>query len=476
MGLFSFLFGGKYPSTKSYENKCLQHEAEYKRYQDFAKSSDLARYSELKALVESSDFKSKVNKLKTERFADTEAAKKESEYKSLASSNDIKSYLYVDKKVEPKLQSALSSQNYATYLELKTVVESTEFVAKTREKDFKKSAEYQTLKRYQKAAKSSEVKYINKTQPSQVYRNYLAVKSGDRLKRYEELGQYVASSEFKSFKAEMTDKKRFQKSEEYRTICEFEKLSKSKDIIWYNKCSATQAFADLAKWKMTFQDEFDGGQLDNSKWTFGYYWGQALMNGVYSLDKEKQAFEKSNVKVYNSELTLSTVKGTTRGKAWQIPAGFVDKDFDFSSACVNTGASFRQKYGRFDFKVKFDFSKPLTHNIWLAGEKSMPQINIANYGTLKSKQIETSVVTKDGNQETVLDGADFGSGYYILSLLWTPEKLVWSVNGVEAFTIRKNVPQEPMYIAMSSNLTEDAPKLSNSSMVLDWVRVYTWQE
>lgn len=476
MGLFSFLFGGKYPSTKSYENKCLQHEAEYKRYLDFAKSSELARYSELKSLVESSDFKAKVNKLKNERFADTEAAKKENEYKALASSADIKSYFNIEKKVEPKLQSALSSQNYATYVELKAEVESPEFIAKTRAKDFKKSPDFQTLKRYQKAAKSSEVKFINKTQPSQAYRNYLATKSGSRLARYEELGQYVASSEFKAFKADMTDKKRFEKSEECGLLKEFDKLSKSKDLLWYNKCTAAHTFADLAKWKMTFQDEFDGGQLDSSKWTFGYYWGQALMNGVYSLDKEKQAFEKNNARVYNSELTLSTVKSMTRGKAWQIPTGFVDKDFEFSSACVNTGASFRQKYGRFEFKVKFDFSKPLTHNIWLAGEKSMPQINIANYGTLKAKQIETSVITKDGNQETILDGADFSSGYYILSLLWTPEKMVWSVNGVEAFTIRKNVPQEPMYIVMSSNLTEDAPKLTNSAMVVDWVRVYTWQE
>lgn len=476
MGLFSFLFGGKYPSTKSYESKCIQHEADYKRYQEYASSSELARYNELKALLETSDFKAKVNKLKTEKFSDTEAYRKEQEYKSLASSQDIKSFFYVDKKVEPKLQSNLSSQAYATYLELQPVVETSEFQAKIKAKGFKKTEDYSVYKRYKQAAKSSEVKNIKKVLPSQVYKNYLATKSGERLKKYNELGQYVASQEFLSFKAEMTDKKRFQKSEECKLIQEFEKLAKDKNIIWYNKCTETNAFADLQKWRMTFQEEFEGSQLDNSKWTFGYYWGQALANSVYSLDKEKQAFQKGNVSVGGSEMTILTRKESAHGKAWEIPAGFVEKDFEYTSGVINTGASFRQKYGRFDFKVKFDFSKPLTHNIWLAGEKSIPQINVVNYGMLKAKQIEAGVVLKDANKDAILDGADFSDGYHIISLLWTPEKLVWSVNGVEAVTIRGAVPQEPMYIALSSNITQDAPKLKESSMSIDWVRVYTWSE
>lgn len=476
MGLFSFLFGGKYPSTKSYENKCIKHEAEYKRFLEFQGAQSLARYNELKQLLGTSDFQAKVNKLKNEKYSDTPAAKKEVEYKQLASSNDIKSFLYVDKKVEPKLHSALSSQNYAKYLELKPIVESAEFREKMSVKGFKKTEDYQTYKSYRKAVKSSEVKYINKIQPSQIYKNYLATKSGERLKRYRELGEYVSSQEFLAFKAEMTDKKRYLKSEECRLINEYEKLAKDKDIIWFNKCKDTNAFADVAKWRMTFHDEFDGTLIDSNKWTFGYYWGQALNGSIYSLEQEKQAFQKGNVTVTNSELTILTRKELVHGQAWGLPSGFQEKDFEFTSGIVNTGASFRQKYGRFDFKVKFNFSKPLTHNIWLVGEKSVPQINVVNFGSLKKKQIETGVVAKSGEKEEVLSGANFSDGYYIISLLWTPEKLVWSVNGVETHTIRGVIPQEEMYIALSSNLTQDAPKLRESAMTFDWIRVYTWQE
>ncbi|MDO4461673.1 MAG: family 16 glycosylhydrolase [Bacteroidia bacterium] len=476
MGLFSFLFGGKYPSTKSYENKCIKHEADYKRFLEFEKSQSLARYNELKALLATSDFQAKVNKLKNEKYSDTEASKKESEYNGLASSSDIKSFLYVQKKVEPKLNSALASQNYATYLELQPVVESSEFKEKMAVKGFKKTEDYQVYKRYKKAAKSGEVKYINKVQPSQIYKNYLATKSGDRLKRYYELKEYVSSQEFISFKAEMTDKKRFQKSDEYKLITEFESFSKDKEIVWYNKSKEANAFADVAKWRLTFQDEFDGNALDSNKWTFGYYWGQALSGSVYSLEQEKQAFQKGNVTVSDSEMTILTRKEFVHGTAWGVPSGFQEKDFEFTSAVVNTGASFRQKYGRFDFKVKFNFTKPLTHNIWLAGEKSVPQINVVNFGSLKKNQIETGVVSKNGEKDEILGGTNFSDGYYIISLLWTPEKLVWSVNGVEVHTIRGVIPQEEMYIALSSNLTEGAPKLKESAMTLDWVRVYTWQE
>ena len=476
MGFFSFLFGGKYPSTKKYEAKCLQHVADFEKFKTIATSSEMARYIELKEITSSADFKARVTKLKTEKFSSTEACKKEQEYKRLASSQDIKDYLkFSSKGLDSKLQNCLESGNYKDSIELKGVVNSPEFRAKQASKDFKKSEEYQTLKRFKRALKSSEVKFVNKTTSSTIYRNYTAIKGSDKLAKYEELKTYVNSNEFKSYKAEIEDKKRFAKSPEANQIAEYERLCKNKNILWYNKCLAQDSFADLKKWHLTFEDDFNGNSFDKNKWSFGYYQGQTLAKASYSLESEKQTFKEGNITALNSQLSISTRPEKAKGNVWSNTLGFVEGEFDFTSGIINTGNAFKQKYGRFDFKVKADFSKPLTHNIWLSTGKAEPQINVMNYGLTNAKSFLAGVALNGKYTSGTISGANFSSDFYIISILWTPEKIVWSVNGVEVYTYKGSIPQEEMYIVLSSNLKDNAPKLSHSTMSLDWIRVYTWQ-
>ncbi|MCQ2228746.1 MAG: glycoside hydrolase family 16 protein [Bacteroidales bacterium] len=469
MGFFSFLFGGKYPSTKKYEAQLDQNVADFERFKQIAKSAEYARYIELNNLTNSIDFKNKVNKLKTEKFSDTEPYKKEQEYKKLKDSDDIKKYCkFKDKQLDQRLALAKQSSDYNRFVELSQVVSTSEFKALTAQRDFKKTPEYQTLNEYKKLAKSSAVKFINKTEASDAYKNFVRTEGSDKLKKFKELEEYVNSQEFKSFKAEIEDSKRFKKSEESKILNEYEALAKSKDITWFIKNEKSNAFASIAKRKLIFEDNFVS--FDKAKWEIGSYAGNAFAAGtIYSQMNERQITNSKNIEVSASELSIITRKETATGKRWNPALGFVNSEFEFTSSLINTGNSFRQLYGQFDFKVKMSKSSPVVHTIWMQSEKNTPIINVASLGSDKKKIIVGSA-NGDKVKKVSVDGADF-SEYQIITLLWTPEKLSWSINGVEVFSQKDNVPQTPMYINIGSSITNDGD-VNGAIMTLDWIRVY----
>ena len=67
-------------------------------------------------------------------------------------------------------------------------------------------------------------------------------------------------------------------------------------------------------------------------------------------------------------------------------------------------------------------------------------------------------------------GSKYARDFFIYTLEWTPDKLVWKVNDIEAFVQTTDVPQDPMYVLFSGGL--DKPVSSTMAMEIDWVRVY----
>lgn len=546
MGLFN-LFGGRYPSTKKYEAQQQRLVSDYERYKELAVSEQVKRFDELNKIVNSPEFKKRVDELKNQKFSSTEAYQKESEYKRMGGSRDIKSYnKFVGKGNDKKMAAILASQEYARYEELKALVNSAEFKQKQKVKAFEDTPDYKTWRKYQKLSqnstvqfalqnkdvqsedpkmakkiaealrsskyttyislekivntpefekkrevkafkdtpdyallkeyeqlqKSSDIKYVVKTADSDEYKNYKQLNGSERLQKYEALAAYVASPDFINYKAEIEDPKRYKKSDECKLVEEFEALSKNADVVWYKKSLAANAFAEEKKWKLVFEDNFDSLNLDTNKWQSGYYWGNQLLGDSYSPLGELQAYKKENIHIANSVATLQTTLQPTKGKVWDPAQGFVDGDFDYTSALINTGAAFRQQYGRFEFKVKMSKSAPVTHNIWMVGKTSAPHINVVNFG-LWRKKVALGLITNEHKKMVEVDGANFSSDFYIFSLLWTPEKLVWSINGVEVQTITTDVPRQEMYIVLSSNVNAKS-NVQNATMDIDWVRCYTW--
>jgi hypothetical protein len=434
-----------------------------KRFKEMEGSSKITEFEALEKFIESPGFREK-QKMKPFTFKDTDEYRKFDEFKSLKKDHEVRSFLKSSRKEEIK-----KSKTILRYEELDILVKSSEFLAKKNMKPitFKDSEEYKKLLEYKRIKGSLEIKEFYKFKSSKEYANYLNTDGSARLKRYHELKEYVATPEFKQRKEYLQDKKRFEKTEMFKEIKEYEKLKKSEDIIWYFKVKDSDKFDILKHRELTFSDEFDGEKLDTKKWLTNYYWGEKLLKERYSVESDLQAYtEKENFEVRNSILRINTKPQRISGKVWSADKGFLTKEFSYTSGLINSGDSFRQKYGVFTAKIKL--GNPDAKNVfWMLADKITPHLDICR---TSSGKVWFDYFPTKGNTSKTSIGSRYSNDYYIYTLEWTSDKLIWKINGTEVFSQTSDVPQEPMYVLLAGGL--DKPINGLTSMEIDWVRVY----
>ena len=253
---------------------------------------------------------------------------------------------------------------------------------------FKDSEEYKKLLEYKRIKGSLEIKEFYKFKSSKEYANFLNTDGSARLKRYHELKEYVATPEFKQKKEYLLDKKRFEKTEMFKEIQEYKKLKKNEGYyLVFSKLRTPDKFDILKSRELTFSDEFDGEKLDTKKWLTNYYWGEKLLKDRYSVESDLQAYtEKENFEVRNSILKINTKPQRITGKVWSAANGFSTKEFSYTSGLINSGNSFRQKYGVFTAKIKLG-NPNAKSAFWMLADKITPHLDICRTSQGKSGSI-----------------------------------------------------------------------------------------
>ncbi|MFC2152991.1 family 16 glycosylhydrolase, partial [Bacteroidota bacterium] len=261
---------------------------------------------------------------------------------------------------------------------------------------------------------------------------------------------------------------------------EFKELKNSEKIKWYLKLEKQNNFNKLHEWELTFEENFEGSRLDKDKWMTGYYWGENLLKDNYVQINEKQFFTESNIEIVNNNLNIITKQEKVQGKAWDPDMGFLPKEFDYTSGLINTGQYFRQQYGLFKAKIKVNHSYPIHHAFWLLGEKITPEIDVFKYGKKSPGKLEVANYWNgDGNvkhNKKSLGGLNFSKDYLIYSLEWTKEKLTWKINDVILYEQTEGIPEEAMYIVLSSGISQEGNPSVPCTMEVDWVRAYKKNE
>jgi hypothetical protein len=437
--------------------------SELKRFREIDGSDKIKEFEMLEKFIQSSEFREK-QKMKPITFKDTDEYRKLVEYNGLKADAEIKGFLKSGLK-----DGETKSKIILRYEELDSLMKSSDFIARKNMKPitFKDTEEYKKLLEYNRIKGSIEIKEFYKFKASREYTNFLNTDGSTRLKRYEELKEFVATPEFKEKKGYLLDKKRFEKTEMFKEVQEYDKLKKSEDIIWYFKVKDSNRFEVLKTRELAFGDEFEGDKLDTQKWLTNYYWGEKLLHDRYSVESDLQAYtEKENFELRNSVLKITTKPQKITGKVWSAAKGFSTKEFNYTSGIVCTGSSFRQKYGTFVAKIKL--GDPNAKNaFWMLADKITPHIDICR--TSKGKVWFDFFSAKGNNSKTSL-GSRYSGDFFIFTLEWTSDKLVWKINNTEVFTQTSDVPQEPMYILLSGGL--DKPLNGMTSMEIDWIRVY----
>ncbi|MBN2395573.1 MAG: family 16 glycosylhydrolase [Candidatus Atribacteria bacterium] len=474
---------GLYPKTAELEAKRASLEKEYTDLLEYLKSAELAEYTELEKIVPTADFENRKKEIKSQKFSETEEYRKEKEFLRLQKDPDIKNFLKIKSSVELKsLKEFEGSDEYKNYKNLEKFLGSEEYKQakyNSKPKDFKNTPEYRKEQEFNSIAGSHRVKTNLKFKNSKNYQRYLVAAESEKLVRYEELKEYISTEEFKKTKEYMllSGNKKYELSDEYKKEKRYHELNNSDRIKWYKKVKDSPKFDEIKNWKLTFSENFENEKLDRKKWITKYFWGESILHDSYSLADEKQCYtDGKNLEIHNSVLKIVTRKEKAEGKAWNPKIGFFPRQFEYTSGLINTGASFRQKYGIFEAKIRFGKKYPVNQTFWMLSDQILPHIDVAKaqkklqLGNFWGNLTEPNGVRKFSSKVGL---SKLSNDFYIYRLEWTPGKLVWKINGLTIATATAGVPQDPMYLNFSSALYKDTNgTVLPASMEIDWVRCY----
>jgi beta-glucanase (GH16 family) len=479
---FKILFGWV-PKTTEYEALQEGLRKEYSELNAFAQSKELAGFLELEKTVLSPEFALRKKSIAGSRFSDTPEFSKEKEYLHLKKQGDIKRYYRLNNSVELKdFLEFDRSYDIKHYHTLENLIQSEEYSRLKKEqgrKKFKKSPEYEKFLEYKALRRSERIKKYFAFKLSKDYVNFTLLIGSERIASFEQLGKFVRSEEFKKVKEYMIlpGKTKLELSEEFKMEKKYLELKKSDKIRWYFSTRNSKKFDGIKPWNLTFSDEFNAHSLDKKKWLTRNFWGEALLHDSYVNEGEKQFFpDDQNIEVANSILKIITRKQKYRGKKWSPAIGFYPHDFEYTAGIINSGGKFRQQYGLFEAKIRFNLNHPVSHAFWMISDLMLPHIDIARAGKkIKVGSYFGNPNVKGGidKRASSLSRSRYGGDFQIYSLEWAQDKLVWKINGVTIYSTSQGIPQVPMYVNMSSSLYQEVNgSVLPAEVDVDWIRCY----
>jgi hypothetical protein len=470
------------PATAKIESEEAALVKDHKEFKAFKKSDELARFEELDKIVNTSEFTWKVKAIKSQKFKNTEEFKKKREYLSLKKSKDIKTYFKVKESRElEEYKQTDKSDDLKKYEELAQYVNSGEFTSAKQSagKKFKGTDAHQKKQDYLSLKKSSPIKKYFKFKSSTKLKTYQEVKGSERLTRLNELEEATSSEEFRKVKEYMAlkPKAKYEQSKEFELEKEYMELKISEKLIWYQKLEKKNDFDKLKEWEIAFEDDFKEGSLDTGKWMTNYYWGEKLLKDTYALPGDKHFYTKGrNIEISDSVLKIVTKKEQASGKVWDPVLGFKNREFDYTSGLISTGKSFRQQYGRVRAKIRMS-GAPVRQAMWMASDKILPHIDVAKVekGKIFYGNFWGNIGKKGGvHKKIVKKGAGkFTSDFFIYSIEWSPEKIVWKINEKVVLKQTQGVPQDSLYLVFSSGVSNGiGDHQLPATMEVDWVKIY----
>jgi beta-glucanase (GH16 family) len=473
---------GWVPKTADYEAKQDSLRKEYAELKAFSQSQELSEFLEMEKTIQSSDFARRKKGILGLRYSDTPEYKMEKEYRSLKKQKDIQRYYRLKDSVELKdFVDLENSQDVKHYHTLERLVVSDEFKRQKKSlgKKFKESPEYEKLQEFTSLKGSKRFKDFFAFKKSKDYLNFTLLIGSEKISGYEKLEKFLKTDDFSKVKEYMLlpAKKKLEMSEEYQMEQQYHSLKNSDKFKWYFNVRNSKKFDYIKQWDLTFTEEFEAQKLDQKKWLTRYFWGDKVLKDSYVNMGEKQCYtDDKNISITGSILKVHTRKEKASGKVWNPAIGFFPKEFDYTSAVLNTGNSFRQQYGLFEAKIRFNRNYPVNHAFWLLSDLMVPHIDIAR----ASRKISIGSFWGNPNAKGGIDKKSasmsrdkYGFDYYIFSLEWSREKLVWKVNGIPAYSTTSGVPQIPMYLNINSAVYQDVNgTVLPAELEVDWVRCY----
>jgi beta-glucanase (GH16 family) len=219
-------------------------------------------------------------------------------------------------------------------------------------------------------------------------------------------------------------------------------------------------------------ENFSDPKLSTTFWEAENYWGSKIAGYSFSQATELQGYQgDKNIEINNQVLSIVTKAEKLTGKAWDRSVGLIPREFDYSSAILNTGNSFRFSEGVIEAKVKFRADNGLTSAFSLTGSTPFPQIDVFRSGPGK---VGLGIIDKPENGVVnnliQIKGLNF-TDFHIFRLEVLGEEVVWKINNHEVH--RDQLPQNMGDLFLNFIGSIHKPLTDNSlphHFEIDWVR------
>lgn len=229
-------------------------------------------------------------------------------------------------------------------------------------------------------------------------------------------------------------------------------------------------------WVLTFDDEFNGAELDLLHWSPHDPWGKVR-------DRQLQAFAPDSVSVGGGQLHL-VAQRTTEAK----PVRYDGEGRGYVSGIVTTFGTFAQTYGRFEIRCRVPAGHGLRagFSLFPVPLGPLPEIEILNVSGNTPATI--SLGNHWGTEQThrsfgdSFPGPDLSKAFHTVAIEWDADKIAWFIDGKETFRSVDGIPRQPMFLMLdlavgggTGNIATRFPDESTgfpASFDVDYIRVY----
>ena len=252
------------------------------------------------------------------------------------------------------------------------------------------------------------------------------------------------------------------------------------------KASASSEETDLDGWKMIFNDEFDGTEVDTSKWN--------VEDWPSGRNEELQYYHPDDVLIRDGNLVIRSQKrdfvADAPGQHWD------ETEWEYTSGAVNTQKSFTCLYGKVEVKAKLPKGQGIWPAIWLnAHQQWPPEYDIIEYLGHEPNVLHINNHWGNKPNNGHVSGSyhgliDFSEDFHVYGFEWDPGEIRMYVDGelIRTYTnsgkIVKNgkaydaLSNEEMYLILNTAVggnwpgDPDGPVEFPTEFLIDYVRFY----
>ena len=220
--------------------------------------------------------------------------------------------------------------------------------------------------------------------------------------------------------------------------------------------------------RLTFDDEFNTGSLDPTKWVPFYTYPELINN--------------------EDEVYVPGALTFPSGGGLSIMANKLATPYEgqsYSSGAMTTYGTFSQTYGYFEIKAQIPKGQGFWPAFWLLQDNQAwpPEIdvmeNIGNAPIYTTYHWITSGTYYADSWGT--SGTDYSQGYHTYGVSWLPNSIVFYIDGVPVYSVSgAQVSSQPMYMLLDFAVGGSWPGAPNASTSfpasynIAWVHAYQY--